>query len=452
MSKPRNIVLLIADSLRYDSVHVGGDARLPYTSGHGATFTQARSGGCWTLPATASLFTGLMPHEHGADAQTRGLLPDTVTLAERMKALGYRTIHITANVATTEVFGLDRGFDEMHRIWQLTPAHYQKIHEILVLVGKPRLRKKILTTDFVRGKLSEDIDASKVWLQSTNEDVFALARQKLAEAERDGQPCFMFLNLMETHFPYHIGDTFDFVEKGLWGRAQEIMALYHLVNQTWLTTGEQPIDMRMMARLKERQRIAWERLAPRVDNFVKELHQQKDTTVVFGSDHGDNFGEQGWVYHFSNVTDAGNRVPLFWLKAGEGEQRLVNTPVSSRDVFQGLLKEAGDRQATFHLLDEPEASCPVMQSCWYNNQGKTLPRFRYNQICFFEDGTRWLNRSGEWYSAPPASDGGEEAPFVRLTRATDPLEELNVPVERRNYLRKVHSDFERFSQKIMEKA
>jgi arylsulfatase A-like enzyme len=452
MSKPRNIVLLIADSLRYDSVHAGGDARLPYITANGATFTQARSGGCWTLPATASLFTGLMPHEHGADAQTRGLHTDVVTLAERMKARGYRTIHITANVATTEVFGLDRGFDEMHRIWQLIPAHYQKIHELLVLVGKPRLRKQILTTDFVMGKLSEDIEAGKVWLQSTNEDVFALARQKLAEAEKDGQPCFLFLNLMETHFPYHIDETFSFMEDGIVGKMQEIVALYHLVNQTWLTTGEQPIDPKMMVRLKERQRRAWARLAPRVDAFVQEMHGHKDTTVVFGSDHGDNFGEQGWAYHFSNVTDAGNRVPLFWLRADESAGKTVDTPVSSRDVFQGLLKEAGDPQAAFHIADEPEASFPIMQSCWYNNQNRTLPRFRYNQICYFEGGTRWLNRSGEWYSAPPASEAGEEAPFVRIAGQLQPLEELNIPPERRTYLKNVNAAFERFSQKIMEKA
>lgn len=452
MSKPRHIVLLIADSLRYDSVYQGGDPRLPYISSHATQFRQARSAGCWTLPATASLFTGLMPHEHGADAQSRGLRTDVPTLAEKMKAAGYETHQITANIATTEIFGLERGFDGMHRIWKMAPAHYQKIHELLVLVGKPRLRKKILSPDFIAGKLSEDIEASKVWLQSTARDVMNHARTILEDADKRGVSCFLFLNLMESHFPYHVGDTFECLSGGLLDQIREVVSLYHLVNQTWLTTGEQPIALPMLATLRERQRLAWLRLAPMVDGFAEELHRRNDTTLVFGADHGDNFGEQGWTYHFSNVTDAGNRVPLFWLKAGASQPQDVQTPVSSRDVWHGLLKEAGANPEGHHIVDAPDQSVPVMQSCWYNNQGRTLAQYRYNQICFLDGNARWLNRAGEWYTAPPAPDDGSEAPFVRLPAGVSPLDEVDVAPERRQYLKTTLSNFDQFSQKIMEKS
>src|SRR5262245_36031169 len=140
MTRPRNIILLVADSLRYDSVHGKNGAGLPFVTAHSTRFTQARSGGCWTLPATASLFTGLMPHEHQADSQSREMRRDVLTLAEAMKERGYSTHQITANVATTEIFGLDRGFDEIYRVWKHVPAQHRKIHEVLVLFGKPRLR------------------------------------------------------------------------------------------------------------------------------------------------------------------------------------------------------------------------------------------------------------------------------------------------------------------------
>jgi hypothetical protein len=62
-------VLLVADSLRYDAVFGGPEHLLPYAVSHGINFAQARSAGCWTLPATAALFTGWRPHDH-EDART----------------------------------------------------------------------------------------------------------------------------------------------------------------------------------------------------------------------------------------------------------------------------------------------------------------------------------------------------------------------------------------------
>lgn len=445
MQKPRNIIVLVADSLRYDSVHEGGPTGLDWTTGRSTRFTQARSGGCWTLPSTGSLFTGLMPHEHGADAQSRGLSPAVPTLGEVMREHGYATAQITANVATTEIFGLDRGFDEIHRIWKTVPARHRKLHEALVLVGKPRLRKKILSPEFVAGKLSEDLEASKVWLQNTADDVFDLTRQVLRDNEAKGKGSFLFVNLMETHFPYHVGPTFQTTAEGLFGQIREVVSLYHLVNQTWLTTDRQPIAPEMLQLLRRRQRRAWELLAPKVDAFLQEMFADGDNQVVFLADHGDCFGEQGWAYHFSNVADAGNRVPLYWLRR-DGAAGTVDTPVSARDVFHGLLAEVGDRRSALHPVLDPSRSYPVMQSAWYNNQGKTLAKYKYNQICFLEEGVRWLKRRDEWYSAPPATAGSEPL-FERLPAGTDPLKEAIVDHERRAHLERVLADFEAYSAK-----
>lgn len=444
MQRPRNVIVLVADSLRYDSVHEGGPTGLGQTARRSVAFTQARSAGCWTLPATASLFTGLMPHEHGADAQSRGLSPTVPTLAERLGALGFHTEQITANVATTEIFGLDRGFDRITRIWQQVPSKHRKVHEALVLVGKPRLRRKILSPEFIAGRLASDLEASKVWLQNTWQDVLDTARSRLRENEARGKSTFLFLNLMESHFPYHVGDTFETLSHGLVGPIREIASLYHLVNQTWLTQEQNPIRADMMALLRRRQRRAWERLAPAVDGFVAELTERGENLVVFGSDHGDCFGEQGWAYHFSNVADAGNRVPLYWASPNVTGGRVVHDAVSARDVFHGILREVGDSAGTHHIAEDTTRSYPVMQSAWYNNQGQTLARYKYNQICFLEAGTRWLRRRGEWYAAPPAGVG-REPEFQKLPPGTNPLEEAIVDMERRAHLQRVLAEFEAFS-------
>lgn len=115
--------------------------------------------------------------------------------------------------------------------------------------------------------------------------------------------------------------------------------------------------------------------------------------VVFGSDHGDNFGEQGWQYHFANVTDAGTRVPLFWLRHERDVAGVIDMPISTRDVFGALLREAGDPDpAFFSLVETPECSLPIMQAYWYNNRGRTHPRFRYNQFAFIAGAQRFVHR------------------------------------------------------------
>jgi choline-sulfatase len=60
----------------------------------------------------ASLFTGLSPIAHGAQDRGDTLTPDATTLAELLRAAGYRTYALYANAWVSEAFGLDQGFGE----------------------------------------------------------------------------------------------------------------------------------------------------------------------------------------------------------------------------------------------------------------------------------------------------------------------------------------------------
>jgi arylsulfatase A-like enzyme len=446
-TKPRNIIVLIADSLRYDSVSSTG-VGLPYIQQRGRTFTEARSAGCWTLPATASIFTGLMPHEHGATEQTRGIRLDIPTLAEEMKKNGYKTYQVTANMATTDIFGLHRGFDEVRRIWKLVDPKFTRLQQFLVLIGKPRMRQKLFSKDLLAAQMSKDVEGAKTWLQHTFNDVFNECRKIIAENEARGERSFIFLNLMETHFPYHIAPTFELSTDGIYQKLREVVSLYHMVNQTFLTLGHQNIKNDMLNVLKLRQQTAWKALAPHVDSFCKELHDNTGNLVVFGADHGENFGESGWTYHFSNVTDAGNKVPLFWLDHETTTPATVTQQVSTRHLYHDLLRAAGSRVEGASLLNHPETSNVVLQSCWYNNHGKTLDQFKYNQICFLKDEQRFLWRNNAWYSAPMMT-GYDEPAFAPLPKDADPLYDLayNNPADKVRDLQ-ILADFKNFASKI----
>ena len=446
MNKPDNVVLIVSDSLRYDSVH-SDTSDIDYIKDNGITYTEARSAGCWTLPATASLFTGKMPHEHGATAQTRSIRKDVPTLAEKMKEAGYNTYQVTANIVTTDIFGLNRGFDEIRRIWKIVDPKFNNLQKLLVLVGKPRLRKKILSKDFLMQKMSEDLDMAKTWLQYTYLDIFDEVDKILKENEERGEKAFVFVNLMETHFPYHIAPTFKPDSNGVLNKLDEVVSLYHMVNQTFLKTGKEHINKKMLEVLKNRQKKAWKNIAPTINEVCKKIHQKGNNMVVFGADHGENFGDTGWTYHFSNVTDAGNKVPLFILDNNESKAKTVSEVVSSKDIFHTIVQRAGLATDGTNLIDKPGASNAILQSYWYNNKGVTLDQFKYNQICFMFEGNRYLNRNNEWYKAAMKT-GYDEPEFEKIDRGINPILDSNLNVVEKDELTTNLNNFKNFAKDI----
>jgi arylsulfatase A-like enzyme len=74
-------------------------------------FTRAYSTAAWTLPAHASLLTGLYPDRHGATTFDVGIEPSAPTLAERLRAAGYETVAFTNGGLVSDWFGLGRGFE-----------------------------------------------------------------------------------------------------------------------------------------------------------------------------------------------------------------------------------------------------------------------------------------------------------------------------------------------------
>ena len=65
------------------------------------------------------------------------MLKEVETLAARMKSLGYATYQVTANVATTRIFGLHEGFDEVIRICleEHVPIYQGRIDKTLFLAS-----------------------------------------------------------------------------------------------------------------------------------------------------------------------------------------------------------------------------------------------------------------------------------------------------------------------------
>jgi arylsulfatase A-like enzyme len=399
------------------------------------------------------MFTGLLPHEHGATSQTRDIDQGRPCLAELMKQQGYVTRQLTNNVATTHIFGLDRGFDDVERYYQSIVVKGNPLYNFLVICGKPRMRRRFLKGDWLMNRMAEDMEASRSWVVSGCEGQLNRAREILSEHRKKGEKLFLFINLMDTHFPYQVAPRFELSAPGMWQRLKELYGLYHLVNQTHLLREKSPLSLDSLLRLRGRQYKAWDRIGPMVDAFVSEVHgdAEQDNTVLFCSDHGDNFGENNWQYHFSNVTDAGNKVPLFWLRGGESSPGTIDTPISMRDLYPSLCQEVGVTSEEagmplFHLIDEPERSSSVTEAFWYNNRGRTRPEYRCNQFSFIADSRRYVHRSGQWSACAVQSDLLE--PVLEPMGSLDAMQEAVLDREQRISLQLAFEHYSSFSRSI----
>lgn len=450
-SKPKHIIFVVADSLRFDSVYQNGGPGVSYMEKNATQFTNASSPACWTLPATASLFTGQLPHGHQATTQTRALRNDALTLAQILKQQGYHTYQLTSNVATTDIFGLHKGFDQVIKTWELAEQKGLKISQLLVLLGKQRIRKKLFSKDAISESLSADLKAGSVWFRSYYKLLFDHAKKIMSDHEKKGEKAFVFINLMETHFPYHIDTEFKFSSSNPFKKISELKTLFSIINQTFLSKENSLPNDKKLKTVKSRQSKSWELIRDDLDEFVRSVHEDKENLVVFTSDHGENFGDQNWVYHFSNVTDACTRVPIFWLDHNGIVPSVKDHKTSSRLLFHSIAKKAGYTGLNGQdLFNNNVYNIPISQSYWYSHHAQTLDKYKFNQFCFHYEGMRYLKKNGHWETAASTSyiKNQEEMPFEKIGKNVNPIEEVVKDTEVKKYLNKNLDEYLAFEKKI----
>ena len=111
-----NVLLITVDTLRADRIGAYGSPHptpaLDSLARSGVVFRRAYTHAVMTLPAHASLLTGLVPPRHGLRTNGVSRLPPGIeTVAERLRAAGYRTGAFVAAFVLDRRYGLDQGFD-----------------------------------------------------------------------------------------------------------------------------------------------------------------------------------------------------------------------------------------------------------------------------------------------------------------------------------------------------
>lgn len=167
-----NLLLVTLDTTRADRLGCYGYAKaatpaLDRLARQGTRFVHAFSPVPLTLPAHASLFTGLLPREHGVRHNAGYRLPGgTVTLAARLRDAGYRTAAVIAADVLDRGSGIDLGFETF---------------DDQVRVG-PR--------------------AWFGWEERAASQVVDAALDRLPALTKDGAPFFLWVHFYDPHFAY----------------------------------------------------------------------------------------------------------------------------------------------------------------------------------------------------------------------------------------------------------
>jgi arylsulfatase A-like enzyme len=149
----KNLLLLVVDCARTEktvadlplaTAATRRSASMPFLDAlraRGTTWTHHVAVSSTTTPNFATMFTGLLPREHGIVEHSRHALGDVATLAEILRARGWHTRAEVTGPLVREA-GLGRGFDEYRwrdRSAYLDAGFAKELHDVTARLPSPWL-------------------------------------------------------------------------------------------------------------------------------------------------------------------------------------------------------------------------------------------------------------------------------------------------------------------------
>ena len=333
-----NLLLITLDTTRADRIGCYGygaalTPALDALATKGTLFEQAFTSCPMTLPAHATIMTGLHPPEHGVRRNGKEALGSGIpTLAELLAERGYQTGAFVAAFVLDARFGLNRGFQ----------TYDDDVSAVAKQPGTERLA--------VARPGSVVTDAALAWLDS-------------ATGPGVDRPLFCWVHLYDPHYPY-VGHP------ELAGTRLSGAATYD---------AEIAYTDRQVARLVD---------------FLRERGLAERTLVVVVGDHGEGLGEHSEVEHGYLLNEEALHVPLIVslpgvVREGARSDVLVSLADIAPTVLQVLsvphTRSGRGRSLVPLLRGNPMQSFPLYAETdlpftaygWSPLRALTTPSWRY---------------------------------------------------------------------------
>jgi arylsulfatase A-like enzyme len=312
------VVLITLDTTRLDFVWPYRDRdaspRLARLAEASLVFDNAHAAAPFTLSSHASLFTGLLPSEHGARPLLSSTdnfpendvpLPSNIpTLAERMAGMGYQTAGICANYGYLgEWTGLSRGFQE----YSAAPEKELHYYPLLVPI-EARLTGGLPRNAYLEAWSGDAISDGAIGWLTTHRN----------------RPYFLFLNYMDAH-EYAAGLPPSRLPRPV---------------------GHENDERRAMLSARYSAGVAQEdRGLGRLFDWMSAQGIFDESLIVVTADHGEYLGEHGFWRHSHDLHEPVLRVPRFVKLPRSRGSLHVSTLITQPDVHNLLLQAAAGASA-----------------------------------------------------------------------------------------------------------
>jgi arylsulfatase A-like enzyme len=299
-AKLPHVLIFLVDTLRADRLGSYGYDRptspnIDRFAARAVRFEHAVAQSSWTRPATASILTGLYPHNHGARSRNHVLARDVAYLPEILRSIGYRALGVSSNSIAGPTFGFRRGF-----------SHFKQLPENLSSPG-------------IHIPVWRVVDETLEWLERIGPD----------------DSFFVFMHAMDPHAPYYPPEPHRsrFAPDAPAGPLGTNMGKL------------QPFEIPHLSDVYDAE-IAT--VDEHFGRLLEELDRRgflDDTLVVFVSDHGEEFQDHGNHGHGSNLYREQIHVPLIVqlparLRATV-ERSVVQEQVRQIDIVPTILQAIG---------------------------------------------------------------------------------------------------------------
>ncbi|HLF25779.1 MAG TPA: sulfatase [Anaerolineae bacterium] len=327
-----NVLLIVLDAARTRNLSCYGYPKpttphLERLAEHSIVYEQAISPAGWSLPAHASIFTGLYPSRHGAHDQHKYLKPEYPTLAEVLGARGYRTLAFCQNQYVGSATGLDRGFDRFN----------------------PTDRHRSRRFSKWAGRIERGIIKGLGWQDSGARATTRAVHTALRELQDDPHPFFMFINYLEPHTPYRSPAAYHrFLPAGVTPRQAQ-----RVNRDPWqyliCPESMRRLDFEIIEALHNSAIAYLDARIAQILGWLQELALLDQTLVIITADHGENFGEHQLLGHSYCLYDTLLHVPLIVrYPPGRARPGRVGHQVQTLDLFPTILALLGDTSSELY--------------------------------------------------------------------------------------------------------
>ncbi len=332
--KPELIILISIDTLRADHLGLYGHHRftspsLDLFALEGTVFEDASSVAPWTLPAHASMLTGLYPLGHAVvDVDTK--LPEGVpTIAKLLGENGWKTAAAVNSMwLLKKTHEVTRDFD-----------HFLFVQD----VATARLPTTAITDraiSWIRDSKDSDLFLF-LHYYDVHSDYASLPRfEKLMvspyEGEADGTTWQLNVESMPDAFIEDCHTNFE-EEKCRFGSGEAAQSVDS-------STRKNKFEADDIRHLEELYDAGIRQIDTELDRLFKSLrdHGLLDIArIIITSDHGEEFSDHGSFYHFATAYQEVLHVPLILRGQGIAAGRRIEAPVSLVDIAPTILAWAG---------------------------------------------------------------------------------------------------------------